>query len=142
MSSSWTLGQVFATGAREHPERILLVANGRTPTYGQAQRSATALAAALAELGELWYDDRIFQLEDLLSSGEGRAAPGTEMLEEDDLALLHTPGTMGKPEGVHLSHRTVVETAVRTGEALVLQETFEAAEALRLIERDRIPTRA
>ncbi|HEX6058577.1 MAG TPA: AMP-binding protein [Gemmatimonadaceae bacterium] len=260
MSSSWTLGQVFATRAREHPERVLLVANGRTFSYGQVQRSATALAAALAELGveagdrvainlpnspewiigllaaarlgatvvpvnprlnyhelkyqlrhaevsaaitaerygdvdflqefedliaelpdlqyivtvgreELWYDDRIFQFEDLLSSGEGRPVPEPATTEEDDLALLYTSGTMGKPKGVRLSHRNVVETAVRTGEALevdpsdrvlaavplfaifgfgvavgaiaagatlVLLETFEAAEALRLLERERV----
>ena len=38
--------------------------------------------------------------------------------EESDLALLYTSGTMGKPKGVRLSDRAVVETAVRTGEAL------------------------
>ena len=33
MSSSWTLGQVFATRAREHPERALLVARHKTASY-------------------------------------------------------------------------------------------------------------
>ena len=121
---------------------------------------------------ELWYDDRIFQYEDLLSSGEGRPVPASAGLTDDsDLALLYTSGTMGKPKGVRLSHRTVVETALRTGEAievdpsdrilvsvplfaifgfsvavgtiaagatLVMQEAFDAGEALRLIERERV----
>ncbi|HVE79042.1 MAG TPA: AMP-binding protein, partial [Gemmatimonadaceae bacterium] len=260
-STGWTLGEVFATRAREHPERTLLVASGRSMTYGQVEARADALAAAFAELGvepgdrvavnlancpewvitllavarlgavvvpvnprlnyhelkyqlrhaevslavtaerhgdtdylqlfedliaelpdlqyivtvgaeELWYDDRIFQFEDLLSSGEGRAYPAPAALDDaSDLALLYTSGTMGKPKGVRLAHRTVVETAVRTGEAieldatdrvlvavplfaifgfsvvvgtaaagatLVLQPEFDAAEALRLLERERV----
>ncbi|HJR62933.1 MAG TPA: class I adenylate-forming enzyme family protein [Gemmatimonadaceae bacterium] len=71
---------------------------------------------------ELWYDDRIFQFEDLLSSGEGRELPSADAIGDDsDLALLYTSGTMGKPKGVRLSHRTIVETAVRTGEALEIE---------------------
>lgn len=71
---------------------------------------------------ELWYDDRIFQFEDLLSSGEGRAVPAlTSITDDSDLTMLYTSGTMGKPKGVRLSHRTVVETAVRTGEALEME---------------------
>jgi len=121
---------------------------------------------------ELWYDDRIFQFEDLLSSGEGRSYPEPVALADDsDLALVYTSGTMGKPKGVRLSHRNIVETAVRTGEAveidpsdrvlvsvplfavfgfgvavgtmaagatLVLQEEFDAAGALRLLEQERV----
>jgi fatty-acyl-CoA synthase len=208
MSNSWTLARTFAARAEEHPERTLIVAGGRSLTYGQVDARASALAAALAELGieagdrvaivmpnwpewiitllaaaklgatvvpinsrlsyhelkyqlrhaevsavfaaerhggvdylqifediiaelpdllylvtvgddELWYDDRIFQFEDLLSSGEGRAVPAPCEIDDDsDLAILYTSGTMGKPKGVRLSHRTIVETAVRTGEAL------------------------
>ena len=71
---------------------------------------------------ELWYDDRIFQFEDLLSSGDGRAFPAPAEVDDDtDLALMYTSGTMGKPKGVRLSHRNVVETAVRTGEALEVE---------------------
>jgi fatty-acyl-CoA synthase len=121
---------------------------------------------------ELWYDDRIFQFEDLLSSGAGRPLPEPAALDDDtDLALIYTSGTMGKPKGVLLSHRTLVETAARTGEAveidptdrvlvavplfavfgvcvavgtiaagatLVLQETFDAAAALRLLADERV----
>jgi fatty-acyl-CoA synthase len=208
MSNQWTLAGVFAGRAREHPERTLLVAGGRSLTYGQVDQRSSALAAALAELGveagdrvavnlpnwpewaitllacaklgatvvplnprlnyhelkyqlrhaeasaavtaerfdgtdylqlfeeliaelpdlqylvtvgteELWYDDRIFQFEDLVSSGEGRAYPESASVgDEADLALIYTSGTMGKPKGVRLSHRTIVETAVRTGEAI------------------------
>ena len=261
MSDSWTLGRTLAARACEHPHRTLLVAGGRTLTYGQVDGRATAMAAALAELGveaedrvaivmpnwpewiialcaaaklgativplnprlsyhelkyqlrhaevsvafaaerhdgidylqmfedilaelpdlqylitvgeeELWYDDRIFQFEDLLSSGEGREVPVPAAITDgSDLALLYTSGTMGKPKGVRLSQRTIVETAVRTGEALemepadrvlvavplftifgfsivvgtaaagatlVLQEQFEPAHALELMEREEI----
>ncbi|HUF28048.1 MAG TPA: AMP-binding protein [Gemmatimonadaceae bacterium] len=121
---------------------------------------------------ELWYDDRIFQFEDLVSSGEGRPLPpGSAVDDASDLAVLYTSGTAGKPKGVRLSHRGVVETAVRTGEAIevepedrvllavplfaifgfsvligtlaagaavVLQESFDAAGAIRLVERERV----
>ncbi|HET7585841.1 MAG TPA: AMP-binding protein [Gemmatimonadaceae bacterium] len=212
MSNSWSLAHVAAARAAEHPQRELLVSMGRSMTYGQVDAKATAMAAALAELGieagdriaivmpnwpewviallaaaklgatvvplnprlnyhelkyqlrhaeasvavaaeqhdgvdylelfegilaelpdlqylitvgheELWYDDRIFQFEDLLSSGDGRPlrAPDAAALDAADLAILYTSGTMGKPKGVRLSHRTVLETAVRTGEALELE---------------------
>ena len=72
---------------------------------------------------ELWYDDRIFQFEDLISSGEGRPVPAAENVGDDsDLAILYTSGTMGKPKGVRLSHRTIVETALRTGEAIEVEQ--------------------
>src|SRR5687768_12807113 len=211
MPSLWTLPQVFAQRAGEHPERILVRSGGKAMTYGQAEARSSALAAALAELGiefgdriavnlpncsewivallagaklgativpvnprlnyhelkyqlrhaevsaaftverfagidylstfedliaelpdlqyvitvgeeELWYDDRIFQFEDLVSSGEGRPFPEPVALGDDsDLAMLYTSGTMGKPKGVCLSHRNVVETAVRTGEAIEVE---------------------
>lgn len=121
---------------------------------------------------DLWYDDRIFQFGDLLSSGEGNRHPEPDpLVDSSNLAILYTSGTLGKPKGVRLSHRTIVETAVRTGEAIeidpsdrvlvsaplfaifgfsvvvgtmaagatmVLQERFDAAEAVRLIERERV----
>jgi fatty-acyl-CoA synthase len=210
MSTAWTLARTFEARAHEHPERTLLVAGGRVLTYGQVNAKASALAAALAELGiesedrvaivmpnwpewiiallaaaklgaivvplnprlsyhelkyqlrhaevsavfaaerhrgvdylqifediiaelpdllylvtvggeDLWYDDRIFQFEDLVSSGEGREYARPAVGDDSVLAMLYTSGTMGKPKGVRLSHRTLVETAVRTGEALELE---------------------
>ena len=213
MSTSWTLARTFAARAEEHPDRGMLVAGGRTWTYGQVDARSSALAAAMGELGieaddriaivmpnwpewvitllaaaklgvtvvplnarlsyhelkyqlrhaevsavfsaqrhggidylqtfediiaelpdllylvtvgdeELWYDDRIFRFEDLVSSGEGRALPSRHEVDDDsDLAMLYTSGTMGKPKGVRLSHRTIVETALRTGEALEMDAT-------------------
>jgi acyl-CoA synthetase (AMP-forming)/AMP-acid ligase II len=50
---------------------------------------------------ELWYDDRIFRYDDLVSSGEGRRIPEQSSAGDDsDLALLYTSGTMGEPKGV------------------------------------------
>ena len=70
---------------------------------------------------ELWYDERIFTFEDLVSSGEGRPCPEPSSAgDEPDLALLYTSGTMGKPKGVRLSQRAVIETAVLTGDAIAM----------------------
>ena len=50
---------------------------------------------------ELWYDDRNFGFDDLVSCGEGRRIPEQSSAGDDsDLALLYTSGTMGKPKGV------------------------------------------
>jgi fatty-acyl-CoA synthase len=67
---------------------------------------------------ELWYDDRIFQFEDLLSKGMGRSSGARAVGEGDDLAQIYTSGTMGKPKGVRCSHRAIIETAVRSAEVL------------------------
>lgn len=212
MTASWTLASVFATRAAEHAGRPLIVAGGRSYTYGTIDARSSALAAALHELGigvgdrvainlpncpewiitllaaaklgatvvplnprlnyhelkyqlrhaevsaavtaeqlggtdylqvfeqliaelpdlqylvtvgtaDSWYDDRIFQFNDLVSSGEGRPLPHAAVDEGSDLAILYTSGTMGKPKGVCLSHRTVVETAVRTAEAVDIEPT-------------------
>jgi fatty-acyl-CoA synthase len=70
---------------------------------------------------DLWYDDRIFQFEDLVSSGAGRPVPRPTTYDDgEDLAVLYTSGTMGKPKGVQLSHRALVENAVRTATHLGL----------------------
>lgn len=121
---------------------------------------------------DLWYDDRIYQFEDLVSSGEGRALPEVEISEDDLFAIIYTSGTMGKPKGVALTHRNLVSAAAMTADAiqlqqddivfgvttvfhvfglgpgilgtmlagatLVLQEQFEPAEALALIERHKV----
>ena len=121
---------------------------------------------------EMWYDDRIYQFADLVARGR-RSTPIAREASGDDLpqGLCYTSGTMGKPKGVLLSHRNVVETAMLTADALglgptdrvlcavplftvfgmqvvlttlltggtlVLQERFEPAGALDLIERERL----
>jgi fatty-acyl-CoA synthase len=122
---------------------------------------------------ELWYDDRIYQFEDLVSSGEGRELPRVELSPAEDVfAILYTSGTMGKPKGVALTHANLLATAAETvnrirltpddvvfgvatvfhvfglgpgilgtmmaGAALVLQEQFDPAGALDLIEKHRV----
>jgi acyl-coenzyme A synthetase/AMP-(fatty) acid ligase len=48
---------------------------------------------------DLWYDDRIHQFEDLVSSGEGRAYPRHQGTADELFAILYTSGTMGSPRG-------------------------------------------
>jgi fatty-acyl-CoA synthase len=70
---------------------------------------------------DLWYDDRIFQFAGLVARGAGKPAPHPGPHDDDaDLAVVYTSGTMGKPKGVQLSHRALVENAVRTASVLGL----------------------
>ena len=69
---------------------------------------------------DLWYDDRIFQFEDLVSSGSGRDYPVPVYDDAADLAVVYTSGTMGKPKGVRLSHDAIVQNAVRSAEVVEL----------------------
>jgi fatty-acyl-CoA synthase len=71
---------------------------------------------------DLWYDDRIYQFEDLLSSGEGRPYPRPEIDAHEDLfAIVYTSGTMGKPKGVSLTHTNLVAPAALTTDAIGLR---------------------
>ncbi len=128
----------------------------------------------LVTVGEedLWYDDRTFQFEDALSKGAGRdyTAPPIDP-DVDPFAVLFTAGTTGKPKGVELTHRSLLETSARTvsaiglrpddrvvglaglwhafglgpgvlgtmlaGASMVLQEDYDAATTLDLIEGER-----
>lgn len=67
---------------------------------------------------DLWYDDRIHQFEDLVSSGEGRPFPQTQVSPEEVFAILYTSGTMGKPKGVSLTNANLLETAATTVDAV------------------------
>ena len=67
---------------------------------------------------DLWYDERTFQYEDLVSKGMHLPPPAGRDAEAHPLAIVYTSGTMGKPKGVRLSHRSLVETARLSGEML------------------------
>jgi fatty-acyl-CoA synthase len=70
---------------------------------------------------DLWYDDRIYQFEDLVSSGEGRLPQQEPVGPEELFALVYTSGTMGKPKGVSLTHSNLLATALATADALELR---------------------
>lgn len=68
---------------------------------------------------DAWLDERIVRWEDLLARDPGRfRSPPAGDPATAPLALLFTSGTMGKPKGVLLSHRNLVDTARATWEAM------------------------
>jgi fatty-acyl-CoA synthase len=70
---------------------------------------------------EMWYDDRIHQYGDLVTRNRNREPNTNPVLDDQQaLAILYTSGTMGKPKGVVLSHRNLVETALSTAQVLGL----------------------
>jgi fatty-acyl-CoA synthase len=67
---------------------------------------------------DLWYDDRVHQFEDLVSSGEGRPYPRHQGGADEPFSIIYTSGTMGKPKGVALSHAGLLGTAAATADAV------------------------
>ena len=73
---------------------------------------------------DLWYDDRIFQFEDLLSAGAGRDYPAPQLdAAKDCFAIVYTSGTTGKPKGVELTHENLLSVAWGTAHALGLDSS-------------------
>ncbi|NNM07069.1 MAG: acyl--CoA ligase, partial [Gemmatimonadetes bacterium] len=107
---------VVAVSAEEHAgEDFLSLFDELLPQLPELQYVVT--------VGEedLWYDDQIFQFEDLLSSGEGRDYPQVDLSpQEDTFAILYTAGTMGKPKGVEMTHGNLLEVVLGTARSLGL----------------------
>ena len=70
---------------------------------------------------DLWYDDRIHQFEDLVSSGEGRPFPRFSGSADELFAIVYTSGTMGKPKGVALTHENLMANAALTADVIGLR---------------------
>jgi fatty-acyl-CoA synthase len=71
---------------------------------------------------DLWYDDRIFQFEDLVSAGQGRPLdPEPEGAEDRLFAIVYTSGTTGKPKGVELSSASLAHVAAATVQGLGIE---------------------
>jgi fatty-acyl-CoA synthase len=66
-----------------------------------------------------WLDDRMYRWADLVAR-TGTALVPHELADpaRSPLAILYTSGTMGKPKGVTLTHRNVLEPARHTADAL------------------------
>jgi len=79
----------------------------------------------LVTVGEedLWYDDRIFQFEDLVSAGRGRLCTPVPVSEEDPAAILYTAGVSQNQKGVVLSHENLLSTAVATAGSIGLKDS-------------------
>src|SRR5690606_7727548 len=70
---------------------------------------------------DLWYDDRVYQFEDLVSAGEGRELAPIDVDPDEDLfAIVYTSGTMGKPKGVSLTHSNLLSTALTSADKIGL----------------------
>jgi len=80
---------------------------------------------------DLWYDDRIFQYEDLMSAGQGRDYPAAAPADGDPghavVGLVYTSGTTGKPKGVLLTHANLLRVAQAAVERLGIDETDRVA---------------
>ena len=79
----------------------------------------------LVTVGEedLWYDDRVFQFEDLVSAGRGRALIAQEVAPSDPFAILFTAGTSTKYKGVVQSHESLLRTAGATAAGLGMTDS-------------------
>ena len=60
---------------------------------------------------DLWYDDQIFQWEDLISAGSGRALATPQVSASDPFAIVYGGGAEGKPKGVELTHGSLLHGA-------------------------------
>jgi fatty-acyl-CoA synthase len=68
---------------------------------------------------DAWFAERIVPWGELAQrAGRGAGAVDARRDPEDVLAVLATSGTMGKPKGVCLSHRSLLGTAERTAAVL------------------------
>ena len=71
---------------------------------------------------DVWYEDRVVGYADLLARGAHGHVKGAARDPESLIALLYTSGTLGKPKGVCLSHRSVMGNAARTAAALGVRQ--------------------
>jgi len=66
---------------------------------------------------DVWFEERVVSYADLVAGGARGRATGPRD-PEAALAVVYTSGTLGKPKGVQLPHRSLVGNARLTAEAL------------------------
>ena len=72
---------------------------------------------------DLWYDDRVYQFEDLVSAGRGHALIPQVVEPGDPMAILFTAGTSTKYKGVVQSHESLLWTAEATAAGLEMTDS-------------------
>jgi fatty-acyl-CoA synthase len=83
---------------------------------------------------DLWYDDRIFQFGDLVSSGAGRPVPRPAVYDETaDLAVMYDDRVLGAVPFFAIFGFGVMLGTMARGATIVLQPSFDPARALALI---------
>ncbi len=111
-----------------HAEARVLVA-GETVCGVEYREACEDAAAELPDLtffaivgpDDQWYDDRLVQFTSLVRSGRGLPEPAAHRGDDEPLAILYTSGTLGKPKGVVLTHRSLVFAAQRVAEVLQIK---------------------